>query len=198
MQDPNKKALVDNYFNTLQKIKQSTVNANRDANYYTAPVDNFVNFYGFQNYFSFKGKPESEVSIGDRLSEPYKGLGSEFQDKAYSFEGRLSESDNPVLNTLNEGARSALRLGRKDVTLAMKNLADLGNVNPDLKNIAEVVATIPFKDRYQAGPKYLEELGIPTQNTVFHYNPDGSIDIIEIKDKRCVRVLDARLGKTTQ
>jgi hypothetical protein len=183
MQDPNKKALVNNYFNTLQKIKQSTVDANRDANYYTAPVDNFVNFYGFQNYFSFKGKPESEVSIGDRLSDPYKGLGSEFQDKAYSFEGRLSESDNPVLNTLNEGARSALRLGRKDVTLAMKNLADLGNVNPDLKNIAEVVATIPFKDRYQAGPKYLEELGIPTQNTVFHYNPDGSIDIIEIKDK---------------
>jgi hypothetical protein len=183
MQDPNKKALVNNYFNTLQKIKQSTVNANREANYYTAPVDNFVNFYGFQNYFSFKGKPESEVSIGDRLSDPYKGLGSEFQDKAYSFEGRLSESDNPVLNTLNEGARSALRLGRKDVTLAMKNLADLGKINPDLKNIAEVVATIPFKDRYDAGPKYLEENNIPTENTVFHYTPDGTIEVIEIKDK---------------
>jgi hypothetical protein len=183
MQDPNKKALVDKYFNTLQKIQGSTVEANRRANYYTAPVDNFVNFYNFKNYFSFKGKPESEVSIGDLIVDPYKGPGGEFQDKAYSFEGRLSESDNPILNTLNEGARSALRFGRKDVTLTLKNLAELGKTNPDLKNIAEVLFNIPFKDRYQAGQKYLQELNIPTQNTVFHYNDDGSIDIIEIKDK---------------
>lgn len=183
MQDPNKKALVDKYFNTLQKIQGSTVEANRRANYYTAPVDNFVNFYDFDHYFSFKGKPESEVSIGDLIVDPYKGPGGEFQDKAYSFEGRLSESDNPILNTLNEGARSALRFGRKDVTLTLKNLAELGTTNPDLKNIAEVIMTIPFKDRYQAGQKYLQELNIPTQNTVFHYNDDGSIDIIEIKDK---------------
>jgi hypothetical protein len=183
MQNPDKKALVQNYFNTLAKIKQATVDANREANYYTAPVDNFVNFYDFKNYFSFKGKPESEVSIGDRLSDPYKGLGGEYQDKSYAFEGRMSESDNPVLNTLNEGARSALRLGRKDVTLSLKNLADLGQTNPDLKNIAEVIKTIPFKDRYEAGQRYLQELNIPTENTVFHYKPDGSIDIIEIKDK---------------
>jgi hypothetical protein len=183
MQNPDKKALVQNYFNTLAKIKQATVDANQKANYYTAPVDNFVNFYDFKNYFSFKGKPESEVSIGDRLSDPYKGLGGEYQDKSYAFEGRMSESDNPVLNTLNEGARSALRLGRKDVTLSLKNLADLGQTNPDLKNIAEVIKTIPFKDRYEAGQRYLQELNIPTENTVFHYKPDGSIDIIEIKDK---------------
>lgn len=184
MQDPNKKVLVEKYFNTLQKIQGATVEANRDANYFTAPVDNFVNFYGFQHYFSFKGKPESEMSVGDRLTDPYKGLGGEFQDKAHAFEGRLSESDNPILNTLNEGARSALRLGRKDVTLALKNLATLGETNPDFKNIAEVILTIPFKDRYQAGQKYLQELNIPTENTVFHYKPDGSIDIIEIKDKQ--------------
>lgn len=183
MQNPDKKALVQNYLNTLAKIKQATVDANREANYYTAPVDNFVNFYDFKNYFSFKGKPESEVSIGDRMVDPYKGLGGEFQDKAHAFEGRLSESDNPMLNTLNEGARSALRLGRKDVTLSLRNLAELGKTNPNLKNVAEVIMTIPFKDRYQAGQKYLQELNIPTQNTVFHYRPDGSIDIIEIKDK---------------
>jgi hypothetical protein len=57
---------------------------------------------------------------------PIKAYGGEFQDKAYAFEGRLSESDNPILNTLNEGARSALRFGRKDVTLTLKNLAKLG------------------------------------------------------------------------
>ena len=179
MKDPNKKALVDAYFETLEKIKENTVNANRDANYYSAPVDNFVKFYDFKHYFSFKGKPESEISPGDRLIDPYKGLGGEYQDKAHAFEGRLSESDNPMLNTLNEGARAALRLGRKDVTLALKNLSE----NPNFKNIAEVIKTIPFKDRYEAGKKYLEELKIPTQNTVFHYRPDGAIDIIEIKDK---------------
>jgi hypothetical protein len=48
MQDSNKKALVEKYFNTLQKIQGSTIEANRRANYYTAPVDNFVNFYNFQ------------------------------------------------------------------------------------------------------------------------------------------------------
>ena len=36
------------------------------------------------------------------MIDPYKGLGGEYQDKAHAFEGRLSESDNPMLNTLNE------------------------------------------------------------------------------------------------
>jgi len=180
-QDPNK-GLIFSYFDKLKKIQDTTIDLNREANYFSNPVNNLVDFYGFKNYFSFKGKPDSQAK--DYQVDPMSPqISGELQDQQYAFEGRLSESDNPVLNTINEAARAAMRLGRKDVTQAIKNLSKadekynpngIGKI-PGAKVKKRITFEDRFKDNYDSGLKRGE-------NTIFHYNPDGSIDIIEIGD----------------
>ena len=179
--DPNK-GLIFSYFDKLKKIQDTTVDLNREANYFSNPVNNLVDFYGFKNYFSFKGKPDSQAT--DYQVDPMSPqVSGELQDQQYAFEGRISESDNPVLNTINEAARAAMRLGRKDVTQAIKNLSKedkkynpngLGKI-PGAKVKERITFEDRFKNNYDSGLKRGE-------NTIFHYNPDGSIDIIEIGD----------------
>ena len=179
--DPNK-GLMFAYFDKLKKIQDTTVDLNREANYFSNPVNNLVDFYGFKNYFSFKGKPDSQAK--DYQVDPMSPqVSGELQDQQYAFEGRISESDNPILNTINEAARAAMRLGRKDVTQAIKNLSKadekynpngIGKI-PGAKVKKRITFEDRFKDNYDSGLKRGE-------NTIFHYNPDGSIDIIEIGD----------------
>jgi hypothetical protein len=183
MADPNK-GLIFSYFDKLKKIQDTTVVLNRKANYFSNPVHNLVDFYGYKNYFSFKGKPDSQA--WDYQVDPFSPqVSGELQDAQHAFDGRLSESDNPILNTINEAARASMRLGRKDVTQAIKNLSQPDKkYNPTGQGIiqgARVVKRISFEDRYKN--KYDSGLRRGA-NTIFHYNPDGSIDIIEIGDRQ--------------
>jgi hypothetical protein len=57
----------------------------------------------------------------ERLRDiPGKG-GKELQEVAYSLDGRISVSDNPVLQSMSDAVRAAMRAGRKDLTQSIKN-----------------------------------------------------------------------------
>jgi Large polyvalent protein associated domain 38 len=156
----------------LPGLFEETQRLNREANYWSTPVQNVVDFYGYKNYVPFKGKPGDPDQV---LNLDSRRIGGELQEMENTFEGRVSEADNPLLQTLAEGAQAAMRAGRKDLTLAIKNaiidkLID-GQVLKD---------KIQFADRYVKG-QTKQELGGP--NRIFHYNDDGSIDVLEIKNK---------------
>ena len=185
------KELVDQIKDALQTIHDATKELNKKANYWSQPVSNIVAFYGFENYVPLKGRPdkkEKETKVDELLDFSSRSNGSELQEKEVGFDGRVSESENPLLQTLSDGVRSALRAGRGGtytdpdgtteqygITLAVKNAID--NKLLDGRKLK----TVKFEDRYEASQ---DELLTRGENTFFHYNPDGSIDIYAINDPK--------------
>ena len=198
---PNKE-LIDNIRSSVQEVHKATIELNKKANYWSQPVSNIVSFYGFENYVPLKGRPDKKESVvDDMLNFDGKYNGRELQEKEAAFDGRVSESNNPLLQTLSDGVRAALRAGRGGthtnpdgtveqygITLAVKNAIDK-------KLLAgKKITTVQFKDRYKVG----EDDTLPTgENTFFHYNPDGSIDIYSIDDTK-LREAIRRTYRTSQ
>jgi hypothetical protein len=168
------RAEIDAVIDAVQKVQEKTKQLNREANYWSVPVDNVVKFYGYDNYVPFKGKP-GRTLLDDNLDIGGRRIGGELQEGQDSFEGRQSEADNPLLQTLADGASASMRAGRKELTLAIKNAAKDKIIDGTL-----LKDKINFADRYLRGEK-LKEFGGP--NRIFHYLDDGTIEIIEIKDK---------------
>jgi len=52
---------IDEVIKSIQALHQSTTTLNKMANYWSQPVDNRVNFYGFENYIPLKGYTSSKV-----------------------------------------------------------------------------------------------------------------------------------------
>lgn len=185
------KELVDPIRDALQVIHKATTELNKKANYWSQPVSNIVAFYGFENYVPLKGRPdkkEKETKVDDLLDFSSRSNGSELQEKETAFGGRVSESENPLLQTLSDGVRSALRAGRGGtyvkpdgtteqygITLAVKNAIDQKLLN------GRKLKKVKFEERYEASQ---DELLTRGENTFFHYNPDGSIDIYSIDDPK--------------
>jgi hypothetical protein len=178
--DPNK-ALLDNILAQVKVLNDATSDLNKIANYWSQPVTNIVNFYGWQYYTPFKGKKYARHGDADELLDfDSKRNGKELQELAYSFEGRETPADNPVLQVLADASKAAARAGRRNLTKSILNA-----VTPEAggKKLLEgsVVQKIKFEDRYNT-EDILKD--VKRENTIFHYNADGSIDVIEINDKK--------------
>lgn len=175
--DPNKKE-VDKVIAAMRKLQDATRELNKEANYWSAPVQSIVDFYGWKNYVPFAGKENYVNKADGMLDFNSKYLGREMQEGQNAFEGRETDADNSIIQSLTDATRAAMRAGRRDVTLAIKNAtAKDKDGNQLLKG--DVIKKISFADRYK-------DLNIGEErkeNVIFHYNKDGSIDVIEIRDK---------------
>lgn len=169
------KEQIDAIAKALKNLQDESVRLNRIANYWSEPVQNIVDFYGYENYVPFKGRVGGRL-IDDELNLDSKNLGGDLQEMQDTFEGRKSESENPLLQTIADGATAAMRAGRKDLTLAIKNAIKDGIIAGKVKTGA-----IKFEDRYLRGETKKELGGI---NKVFHYNQDGTIDVLELTNDR--------------
>ena len=168
------KAQIDAVMGSVKELNNVTTELNRKSNFWSDPTDNYRRFYGWENYVPFK--------VSSRLSEDDKILdlnstrhGADLQDRAISFDGSFKTSNNPILQVMSDAARSAARAGRTDLTLAIKNAVEQGLI-PSAKKPKK----IKFEDRDTAlveGKK---------ANTIFHYNKDGTVDIITINDMKLV------------
>jgi hypothetical protein len=193
--NPELKKQMDAIITSIKKLHDVTTELNKQANYWSQPVTNRVNFYGWENYIPLKGVSKAnEVDemldldgdamgreVGD-ITPSSKGKGKELQEITYGLDGRISVSDNPVLQSLSDAVRAAGRAGRKDLTQAIKNSVAKGEYNPNGQGLlaGRVLMNVKFEQR--SDPNFLKEL--PRENTIFHYNEDGSIDVVEINDKK--------------
>jgi hypothetical protein len=172
--DPHKKELSE-MLSALKKIQENTIKLDKMANYWSQPTTNLTAFYGYKNYVPFKGKPSSDVTAGDETLElGYSRISSkDFNEFAYGTEGRLSDSDNPLIQTMVDGAKAATRAGREGVSESLKNLINQKYI------IGKLYKTITFEQRFN-GFDPAEVMG---NNKFFHYMPDGTIEVYEISDK---------------
>jgi hypothetical protein len=156
------RALIENLFGAVRDIEAGTRQLNSVSNYWSNPVSNIVGFYGWKNYVPMKARLEK-----DAFFDP-SHRGRELQDAQSSFEGSDRTPDNPILQVMSDAARAASRSGRGNYTLAIKNA-----VNQKLID-GKVTKTIKFADRDKDLPESKKK------NTIFHYNANGTVDVIEI------------------
>jgi hypothetical protein len=177
---------IDKVIASVQKLNKATIHLNKIGNYYSAPVNNFVNFYGWENYVPLKGVTSTKHSEADEMLDyNSKRFGAELQEATYAWEGRLSASDNPIIQVMSDATRSALRAGRKDLTQAIKNSLNKSKLNPNGQGIINgiVKESVKFENRNELAEKY------KGKNTIFHYNEDGSVDVLEINNDRLLEAI---------
>lgn len=169
-------ASMKQLLDAVEVIKENSKMLDREANYWSPPVDNIVNFYGYQYYVPFKGKPpkETDVSEGDeRFEIGGRRLGGELSEAAQAAEGRISDSDNVILQLLSDGTKSTMRAGRSGVTQAIKNLIQNGYIRG-----SKSPKVVKFEDRY----KGFDPSELRGENKIFHYTPEGNIEVFTIND----------------
>lgn len=158
---------------SLKKLTEKTKELDRVSNYWSQPVNNVAEFYDFKNYVPFKGYKGRET-IDEEFDLGSRRLGGELQEAQNALGGRLTESENPLLQIKADAASAAMRAGRRELTLAIKNAVEQGILK------GKVIGTINFKDRYLSTDLKAEYGG---ENNIFHYNNDGTVDVIKLEDK---------------
>jgi len=171
---PGTEAEIQRVTDSLKKVHDLTKMLNKRANYQSQPSSNIIDFYDFKNYVPFKGKP-GFTTIDSEYNMESRRLGGELQEGQDPFSGRKSESENPILQSQAEGAMAAMRLGRKDLVLAIKNAIKDGIIKGTVKE-----KEINFEDRF-LGTASKDAIGGP--NKIFMYNEDGTIDVLEVHDR---------------
>jgi hypothetical protein len=178
--DSKYKEEMDRVRTAVQAVHEATKSLNKIGNYWSQPVSNRVAFYGWENYIPLKGLA-NQTSIDEQLDFDSRKMGRELQDNTGSMDGRFSVSRNPILQTMSDGVRSALRAGRRDLTQTIKNLLPAGQFNPNGQGhlLGKVAMHIPFEERDTVDLSQYKG-----ETTIFHYNDDGSIDILVVADPK--------------
>jgi hypothetical protein len=166
----------------MQQLQKSTTELNKEANYWSKPVQSVVDFYGWKNYIPLKGKQHFETS--ERiLNYDTVRSGRDFQEAQDAVDGRQTDSDNSVLQTMVDATRAALRAGRADVTLSILNAVNDGIIQGEV-----LPGKIEFADRRSISNltiknKKGDDVRVTGENFIYHYNKDGSIQIIQLTNQ---------------
>ena len=170
--DAETKAAVDQVFADFDALNELNKNLNRRANYWTDKVDNVIGTYGWKHYAPFKGNPRADKT----LDTDTEYLSGELSEAPESFEGRRTQFDSPILQSIAESYFAASRAGRgTDVTQTIKNLIKLGVITTKTKK----PKVFTFEERNAPDFDYSQVQG---RDKVLHYNEDGSVEVYSIKD----------------
>lgn len=177
--DEETRALVDQVKADVAAVHELNKNLNRRANYWTDKVDRVIESYGWQNYVPFKGSAKADKT----LDTDTEYLSGELSETPESFEGRRSNFDSPILQTIAESYFAASRAGRgTDVTQTIKNLVKLGVIKT--KNKKPKVFT--FEERNAPDFDYNEVRG---RDKILHYNDDGSVEVFSVENPEILEAI---------
>ena len=182
------KEAIEKIRTSMKEIQKESIELNRMSNYLPQQGLNVIKFYGWENYIPLKGKMESKGEFNETLNLYGKRLSGDLKRLENTFEGSQQDAQDPFAQVLVDATVAGARAGRRKLTQAIKN-AVLTQVDyVDSKGVRKptkllpggILATYTYKERYD-GTINEEELN-RKKNTILHYNEDGSIDVIEIKD----------------
>jgi len=168
---------ADKVLSKLSAVNEATLELNKMANYMSEFANNYIMFYGFKNYVPFKGKNFSEDKA-DIFNRDGRMLGGDFQEDINTFEGRLTVPDNPILQVMADGAKAAMRAGRKDVTQSIYNAVKDGTLDGEIMKFGDK-DYVDFEDR--KNDDILKQLKGETK--IFHYMPNGRVAIIQVNNR---------------
>lgn len=178
---------ITKIFDHARELSNATKELNMIGHYWSFPVSNITGMFDYQYYMPFKNsKTLNKPSEKDLFLDPEAiSRGVALQEVEHTTHGRFGVSINPLLQLMSDAYRSADRAGRRNLTQAIKNALPKSDKNPNGTGVilGAVREHIPFEKRdivdmskYKGGAN------------IFHYNDDGSIDILQVGEKH---ILDA-------
>lgn len=179
-ENPEQAEEIKAIFATLQKIVTAQKVLDKKGNYWSRPVTNLVGIYGYEHYLPYQGFNEGQP----KRNNP-DAMGAEYQTVPRRAMGRKEDTTvarNPVLQLLTNSVRAAGRAGRRHYTQSIYNA-----VTEKLVPKGEIIGHVTFMER-ESNPSVMDRYKGANKGTIFHYNHDGSIDIIRIGDPK---LLDA-------
>ena len=176
-------------FDGAKALSEATKELNKIGNYLSFPASNLIGMFNYQAYLPFKGKGKNlgELTEKDQWVDPEGiGGGKALQEIEHVTHGRFGVANHPLQQLMSDAYRGADRAGRRNFTQAIKNALPKEKDNPDGTGIilGKVVEHIPFEERSNANlEKYKGGANI------FHYNADGSIDILQVSEPEILNAL---------
>jgi hypothetical protein len=188
------KAIMD-IFKATKLLSSRTVELNKIGNYWAYPVSNLTGMYDYQYYLPYKGAPKhTEMAnlvdpdtIGQgRMGKGKGSMGKALQEIEHVTHGRFGVAKNPLLQLMADAYKGADRAGRRNYTEAIRNAVKKNKYNPNGTGVieGEVVKHIPSHER-----ETVDLTEFKGGANIFHYNQDGSIDIIRIYEPKMLDAL---------
>ena len=193
LQAEYKQALADNpslkaLATAMKQLNENAIMLDKKANYWSEQVDNYKEFYAYENYVPFK----SSNKVGDNDNNYSQSGGHEtaLVKSQLGFEGSIKDSDNPIEQLFADANAAAMRAGYVGVTESIKNAMGFNKTNTNGKPLGkqyikgELVRVIPFEDRRAVlGKDNDEAWALKSPQNFFHYTTDGTIEVYKINDK---------------
>jgi hypothetical protein len=164
---------------TLKEVQEATKAMQREIGEWTSFTDNYANAYDFQNYVTFKGAPDANKTL--ESAEFFGGLRrSKLHAELFQpLNGRQTESENAVLQSMADMKSAAYRKGHYAVTERLAN--SVGDSAKDSKRwIKGSIQNVKFNERNEK----LDYDALHKGRKILHYNKDGTVDIITIADPK--------------
>lgn len=179
---------ITKIFDHARELSNATKELNMIGHYWSFPVSNITGMFDYQYYMPFKNdKTRNKPSEKDLYLDPEAiSSGVALQDIEHTTHGRFGISTNPLLQLMSDAYRSADRAGRRNLTQSIKNALPKSDKNPNGTGVilGSVREHIPFAERdkvdmsqYKGGAN------------IFHYNDDGSIDILQVGEKNILEAI---------
>ena len=176
-------------FANAKALSEATKELNKIGNYQSFPVTNLIGMFNYQAYMPFKGKGKKlgELTEKDQWVDPEGiGGGKSLQEIEHVTHGRFGIATHPLQQLMSDAYRGADRAGRRNYTQSIKNAMPKETANPDGTGIilGKIRKHIPFAERQATN---LEEF--KGGANIFHYNADGSIDILQVAEPNILNAL---------
>jgi hypothetical protein len=166
------KAAVDEVRAALAKMHELERQLSREANYWPSQVDSVIASYQWgDTYVPFQGIPDAD----DSLDYSSKKLSGELTETAQAWDGRSTDFDSPILQSIDNAKRAAGRVSRKDlVSVAIVNNIKQGFLRA--KSVDPKIYT--FEDRQAPDFDFSVLQG---REKVLDYQPNGDVHVYELK-----------------
>lgn len=188
---------------TIENINKMNVSINERANFIPPKAMNLINFYGFKNYVPLKKEKKEKYDVENYGLDEAR-MSGELVDTTSFFKGQQGQAANILDQVIEDSLTAASRVGRNNVTQAVKNLV-LGKFYYDEidettgkskrnrgKPILEgEIETLTYDQMHKDPDALKQALNAKggKQKKITHYNPDGSIDIIRLKDREALEAI---------
>jgi len=177
--------LMDDIVTYTKELNDISNEILKEAGHWSPKLDAVVDFYGFENYFPFKIAP-NQVNQKTAIQFDVGGARLGREGKAYygSRLGGTSEvsSNNPLAQTYMDAGIAAAKFGSSEFLTKLRNA-----VRDGLIQEAKIEATYTFDQRWFNNG--IDENLLKDRGSIYVYNPDGSMDVIKIKDPKFLQAV---------
>ena len=177
--------LMDDIVTYTKELNDISNELLREAGHWSPKLDAVVDFYGFENYFPFKIAP-NQVNQKTAIQFDVGGARLGREGKAY-YGSRLGgttevSSNNPLVQTYMDAGIAAAKFGSSEFLTKLRNAVKDGLIQE-----AKIEATYTFDQRWFNNG--VDENLLKDRNSIYVYNPDGSMDVIKIKDPKFLQAV---------